>query len=355
MIRILVVDDSPLMQKIFRDMLSQNPEFLVAACASSGEEALAFLEKERVDVITMDICMPGMDGFATTRKIMESPHPTPVVIISSQWNPKEVEKTFQAMDAGAVGILPKPHMELLESGEYWPQVFQTLKGASQGRVRRLRPRKGPLNLEETPKKTDSFGPSKIKILVAGASTGGPQALGEFLFHLPGNLPVPLLVVQHITRGFDQGLAEWLDTVTLLKVLLAKEGELPKKSTVYIAPSGVHMGVASGGALIFSRDPPEHGVRPATSWLFRSAAQVYRHKVGALLFSGMGKDGALELRQLRDLGALTLAQNRETSVVWGMPGEAVRLNAAEYVGSPASMAQTLTDFFNLNYPKEDDHE
>ena len=181
MIRVLVVDDSPLMQKIFRDILSENPEFFVAACASSGEEALAFLEKERVDVITMDIFMPGMDGFATTRKIMESPHPTPVVIISSQWNPREVEKTFQAMDAGAVGILPKPRMGPLESEEYWPQVFQTLKGASQGRVQRLRPRKGPLNLEETPEKTASSSPSKIEILVAGASTGGPRHWQSFLF------------------------------------------------------------------------------------------------------------------------------------------------------------------------------
>jgi two-component system chemotaxis response regulator CheB len=355
MLRVLVVDDSPLMQKLFRDILSQNPEFSVAACASNGEEALDFLKKEQVDVITMDIFMPGMDGFTTTRKIMESSHPTPVVIISSQWNPKEVEKTFQAMDAGAVAILPKPHRELLESGEYWPQVFQTLQSAVQGKVRRLRPRKGPLNTEETSKKIVSSGFPKIRILLAGASTGGPQALGEFLFNLPGNLPVPLLVVQHITKGFDQGLADWLDTVTLLKVLLGKQGEIPKKGTVYLAPSGVHMGLDSKGALIFSQDPPEHGVRPATSWLFRSAAQVYGNKAGAILFSGMGKDGALELRLLRDLGALTFAQNRETSVVWGMPGEAVRLNAAAYVGSPASMAQTLADFFNLKSQKEDDHE
>ena len=355
MIRVLVVDDSPLMQKLFGDILGQNPEFLVVACASSGEEALDFLKKERVDVITMDIFMPGMDGFTTTRRIMESSHPTPVVIISSQWNPKEVEKTFQAMDAGAVGILPKPHMELRESGEYWPQVFQTLKSAAQEKVQRLRPRKNPLDVGQTSKKIPSSVSREIKILVAGASTGGPQALGEFLLHLRGNLPVPLLVVQHITKGFDQGFAEWLNTITPLKVLLGTKGEIPRKSTVYLAPSGVHLGIDSKGTLIFSQDPPEHGVRPATSWLFRSAAQVYGKHTGALLFSGMGKDGALELRHLRDLGALTFAQNRETSVVWGMPGEAVRLNAAEYVGSPASMAQTLADFFNLKNSKEDDHE
>ncbi len=354
MIRVLVVDDSPLMRKLFQDMLGRNPEFLVVACLSSGEEALSFLERERVDVIAMDIFMPGMDGFAATRSIMESSHPTPVIIISSQWDPREVEKTFQAMDAGALGILPKPKREALESGEYWPQVFSALTSAAQARIKRLRPRKTSGFMGEVPQKALLPDSPEIKIVAVGASTGGPQALGEFLFHLPGNLPVPLLVVQHITKGFDRGLAEWLGTRTLLKVKVAEEEEIPQKETVYFAPSGVHLGIDPKGSLIFSRDPPEHGVRPAASWLFRKVAEVYRGQAGGILFSGMGKDGALELRHLRNLGGYTFAQDQKTSVVWGMPGEAVRLDAARYVGSPTFIAHTLATILNLTSQKEDDH-
>jgi len=335
-------------------MLSKNSEFLVVACASSGEDALAFLEKERVDVITMDIFMPGMDGFATTRRIMESPYPTPVVIISSQWDPKEVEKTFQAMDAGALGILPKPKGEILESGEYWPQVFSALKSATQAKIKRLRPRKNFTEMEEIPEKTLSSESSEMKIVAVGASTGGPQALGEFLFHLPGDFPIPLLVVQHITKGFDRGMAEWLDTRTLLHVKVAEDREIPQKETAYLAPSGVHLGIDPKGTLILSKAPAEHGVRPSASWLFRQVAEVYRGQAGGILFSGMGKDGALELRHLRNLGAHTFAQDQKTSVVWGMPGEAVRLNAAKYVGSPTFIAQTLTTILHLTSQKEDDH-
>jgi len=354
MIRVLVVDDSPLMQRILRDVLSRDPEILVTACLGSGEEALAFLGKQPVDVITMDISMPGMDGFTATRKIMESPHPTPVIIISSQWEPREVEKTFRAMDAGAVAILPKPEKDLFEKDEQLFPIFRIVKSAALTKVKRLRPRLDPLQKKDPREKaapsSGTFSePSEdtlkkrfpnIKSVVVGASTGGPQALTEFLSHLPGTFSCPLLVVQHISKGFDSGLAEWLGKNSPLAVKLAEEREIPRGGTVYLAPSGVHLGMNPEGALIFSKDPPEHGVRPAASWLFRTAAKIYGGDLGAVLFSGMGRDGALELRYLRDLGALTFAQSRETSVVWGMPGEAVRLNAPEYVGSPAFIARIL---------------
>jgi len=337
-IRVLIVDDSALMRKILERILRSDPGIRVAGCASSGEEALAFLATEAVDVVTMDIHMGGMDGFEATRRIMESGAPRPVVIVSSCWDPMEVEKTFQAMDAGAVAILPKPADLASRSEEYARELLETVRTAAQSTVARLRKR----TQEPTFPTVPAARKREIRIAAIGASTGGPQALSAFLAGLPAGFPCPLLVVQHMAPGFTRGLVEWLDKVTPLTVRIAAEGDIPRNGTVSVAPEGAHMTVAPGGAIRLPDDPPEHMVRPSASRLFRSVASVYGKNAAALLFSGMGADGAEELKKLRDLGAATFAQNRETSVVWGMPGEAVRRNAAEFVDAPPVLASLLTE-------------
>ena len=338
MIRVLIVDDSALMRKILKCMLCSDPEIRVAGCACSGEEALAFLATESADVVTMDIHMDGMDGFEATRRIMESDAPRPVVIVSSCWDPMEVEKTFRAMDAGAVAILPKPAN--LSSGpeEYARELLETVRGAAQSTVARLRKRMPDFSIAKAP----AARKREIRIAALGASTGGPQALSAFLARLPAEFPCPLLVVQHMAPGFTRGLVEWLDKVTPLTVRIAAEGDIPHSGTVSVAPEGAHMTVTPGGTIRLTDDPPEHMVRPSASRLFRSVASSYGKNAAALLFSGMGTDGAEEMKRLRDLGAATFAQNRETSVVWGMPGEAVRLEAAEYVDAPPVLASMLTE-------------
>ena len=337
MIRVLVVDDSPLMCRVLGKMLESDPGIRVWGTAGSGEEALELLEKGRPDVVTMDIHMGGMDGFETTRRIMESERPLPVVIVSSCWDPLEVERTFEAMAAGAVAILPKPANMAEDGGEYEQELLRTIRAASEARVGRLRKR-----FPDPGAPLPAAGNGRVKIVAAGASTGGPQALSAFLSGLPAGFPRPVLVVQHMAQGFTRGLADWLGKITPLRVKIGAPGESLSGGTVYIAPEGMHMVLnRSGDSLRFSDNPPLHMVRPSVSVLFRSVAEVFGKDSAALLFSGMGADGAEELKQLRDLGAATFAQDRESSVVWGMPGEAVRLEGAEHVGSPSVLAAILS--------------
>ena len=341
---VLIVDDSALLRRILKQMLSKDPGLNVIGCVESGEAALQFLENTRVDVVTMDIHMPGMGGFDATRRIMESPHPVPVVIISSCWDPNEVEKTFEAMDAGAVAILPKPADISSGDDEYSAELLKTVNEAALSKVGRLRQRKRPLKSDDAPRNPLQSSERRISLVGVGASTGGPQALAEFLARLPADFPRPLLVVQHIAAGFTSGLAEWLGKVTPLPVRVAQNGQKAMNGVVHIAPDGFHMGVRQGGFLSLAKDPPEHMVRPSASVLFRSLAAAYGGAAAVILFSGMGKDGAAEMKTLRNMGAATFAQDRESSVVWGMPGEAVRLDAAEHVGSPAAIASLLLDQF-----------
>ena len=351
MINVLVVDDSPVLRRLLWRILESDPELHVAGSVDSGEAALEFLAGREVDVVTMDIHMTGMDGFETTRTIMESDRPLPVVMVSSCWDPVEVEKTFEAMGAGAVAILGKPPGTVAGSDDYSRELLRVVKEAAASRVNRLRRRGG--NATRSGERADYVNPAggrtppaadggRISIVAVGASTGGPQALAEFLAPLPEHFPRPILVVQHIAKGFTPGLVDWLGRAARLRVVMAREGERPEGGLVYVAPEGLHMGLGTGGLLTLSDDPPEHLVRPSASWLFRSVAAVHGGRAAAILFSGMGSDGAVELGQLRALGAVTFAQDRASSVVWGMPGEAVRLGAAAHVGDPSRIASILLD-------------
>jgi two-component system, chemotaxis family, protein-glutamate methylesterase/glutaminase len=187
----------------------------------------------------------------------------------------------------------------------------------------------------------SRAPAEVQVVAIGASTGGPVVLQTILSGLPKNFAVPVLIVQHMAPGFVQGFADWLAQSSGFPVHIPTAGEYPRPGHAYVAPDGVHMGVGTGGRVILRRDEPEDGLRPAVSHLFRGVAQVFGRQAVGVLLTGMGRDGAEALKLMRERGAVTIAQDKKTSVVHGMPGEAIRLDAAMYVLPSENIAAALT--------------
>ncbi len=330
MIKALVVDDSAVLRKLLCRVLTKDPDIEVVGQCNDGEQALNFVLSNPVDVVTMDIQMPVMDGFETTKRIMEE-KPVPVVVVSSCMEPDDVEKTFKAIEAGAVAVLPKPSQQNNGFDNYGEQLCKAVKDASMASVG-IPKQEEKTQLTETDCRT-------IKAVAVGASTGGPHALAEMLSAIPGNFPAPILVVQHIAAGFLEGMAQWLTKSTELKVKIAEEGESLLPGTVYLAPEGHHMEV-SNMRVRLSNEPSEHGVKPSASVLFRSLKKYIGPCSAGVLLSGMGTDGAQELKEIKDIGAPTFAQDKESSVIWGMPGEAVRLSAAWRVLPPKAIGRAL---------------
>jgi two-component system chemotaxis response regulator CheB len=177
----------------------------------------------------------------------------------------------------------------------------------------------------------------FNIIAIGASAGGPMAVKEILDHLNVHLSVPIIIVQHIDQDFTQGYADWLNLTSGVKVVIAKDGEVMEPGRAYMAPGDYHIGVKSLNSIHISKELPESGLRPSVSFLFRSIRKVYRNKVLAILLSGMGADGAYELKLLKDEGSTTIAQDALSSLIHGMPGEAIKLGAASHILSPAEIA------------------
>jgi two-component system chemotaxis response regulator CheB len=342
MIRVLIVEDSPVVQQFLRYVLSSDAAINVIGIARDGEEAVEMVKRKKPHVVTMDINMPGMNGFEATQKIMES-CPTPIIVVSASWDAREVNTSFRAIEAGAVAILAKPRggagMELEPEAR---ELIQTVKLMSEVKVVKRWSRKGnPAIDRPIQRHVVEQEPAKIEAVAIGASTGGPVPIQTILSSLPVKFPAPVLVVQHIALGFVSGFAEWLAGSSRLQVTVAVDGERIDDGHVYVAPDEFHMGVRDDRRIALSREEPENGVRPSVSHLFRSVARVYDGNSVGILLSGMGKDGAEGLKLMRDRGAITFAQDKKSCVVYGMPGEAAGLGAALYSLPPDTIAKAVT--------------
>lgn len=341
MFKVLVVEDSRVAREFIVHILNASPGIRVIGTASNGEEALEAVQRLQPDVITMDIHMPGVDGLETTRRIMET-HPTPIVIVSSSVNSHDVAMTFRATEAGALAALPLPvdsdrARELVQTVGLMAEVKVVRRWP---RIPRNKPAAQPVEAELA-----RIAPAEVRVVALGASTGGPPVLRAILAGLPGNFPVPLLIVQHMSSGFSQGFVEWLSQSSALPIRLAVHGEHILPAHVYVAPDEFQMKMKSGGRIALLRDEHENGMRPSVSCLFRSVAEVYGCHAVAGLLTGMGRDGADELKLLREKGAVTFAQDKESSVVHGMPGEAIKLDAAMFVVAPQEIVPLLTKLAN----------
>lgn len=348
-IKVLVVDDSPVAQELLVHILNSDRRMEVVGTASSGEGAIEAAELFSPSVITMDIHMAKMDGFEATRRIMEI-HPTPIVIVTGSPTAKEVSIAVRALEAGALAVVQKPRGFGGPDYEANASNFvQTVKLMSEVKVvrRRFIPPQQPeqqrgLKIELQP---------EIQLVAIGASTGGPPVLQTILSGLPENFPVPVLVVQHMAEGFIEGFVEWLGQVSNLPVHIAAHGEYILPGHVYFAPDGSQMKVGSKGRIYLSKDAVKNGLCPSVSSLFGSVAEVFGKNSMGVILTGMGKDGVKELKLMKDKGAITIAQDKESSVVFGMPGEAVDIGAALYVLSPEKIAQVLSSLLNNRMEKK----
>ena len=335
MIRVLIVEDSPVTREFLVSLLGRDRTVQVVGTARNGLEGVAEAERLRPDVILMDVYMPQMNGYEATRQIMERV-PSPIVMVSANFNRDEVAMTFEALKAGALAVVEKPggpdHPRHVETARL---LLQTVKLMAEVKVvRRWPKRKRLVAPTPPPAKSDR----KIRLIAIGASTGGPGVVAEILGGLPA-VP-PILLVQHIAPGFTAGLCEWLNRGTRLEVKLAISGESVRPGTVYLAPEGMQMGIATEGRIRLMKEPAEDGFCPSATYLFHSVAESYGQSAIGILLTGMGRDGASGLKRLSEAGGVTIVQDEETSVVFGMPAEAIRLGAAEYVLSPEQISGTI---------------
>lgn len=327
-IEVLVVDDSAVLRLLLVRVLEEDPALRVVAAVGDGAAALEYLRDRRPQVVVMDMHMPGMDGFEVTRRIMET-SPLPIVICSATQAADEAAFTFRMMEAGAVACVQKPASpEHPEFARMAADICRTVRLMSEVKVVR---RRAPLRPAPRLAAIPAAGrPAGIRVVGIGASTGGPLAIQTILGGLPADFPVPILLVQHIAPGFLPGFADWLGQTTGFRICIAGHGMEPRPGRVHVAPDDFHMAWSPDGRIVLSRAEPENGLRPSVAHLFRSLAEHAGAGALGVLLTGMGVDGAAELRQMRDSGALTIAQDRESSVVHGMPGEAIRLDAAMHI-------------------------
>ncbi|MDA0164819.1 chemotaxis-specific protein-glutamate methyltransferase CheB [Solirubrobacter ginsenosidimutans] len=337
MIRVLLAEDSAVTRAYLSYLLEDDPGIEVVGAAKDGREAVELAASLRPDVILMDVHMPNVDGYEATRQIMAST-PTPIVMATASSSQSETRGGFTALEAGALILLSKPPA-LWDEGheESAAELLRTLKLMAEVKVVR---RWNGRQVNGTHPSNRFPRPHEAKVVAIGASTGGPQAISAILAALPGTLGVPVLLVQHISDGFIDGFVEWLGTRTPMEVVVASQGEALRAGTVHVAGGGRHMTVTRDGRLNLDHGPPMNGFRPSISRLFSSVASTCGREAVGILLTGMGRDGADGLRQMRDAGGLTIAQDEASSVIFGMPGEAVRLKAACEVLPPAAIAEAL---------------
>jgi two-component system, chemotaxis family, protein-glutamate methylesterase/glutaminase len=342
-IKVLVIEDNPTKAGSLAQILGFDAEIQVVRSVRSGRAALQYLDWGAVDVILMDIETPISDGFEATRTIMET-RPLPIIICKGRRDVLGGEMPFRLMEAGAVACVEKPpELSAPEFRQSWGNLLRTVKLMSEIKVVHRWPRgRKPIDAKNSSGspaiRQKSAGP--IEFIGIGASTGGPPVLQTILAAMPTDFSSPILIVQHIAPGFLTGLCEWLGHTTGMKIHIAAHRMQAKPGHVYLAPDGLHMTVDFDGTVLLKRGELDSGVRPSVNQLFRSLAENFGPSSIGVLLTGMGKDGALELKHMRDSGATTIAQDQDTSVVHGMPGEAIAVGAASYIFPADKIAPAL---------------
>jgi two-component system chemotaxis response regulator CheB len=333
-IKVLIVDDSAFMRKVITDILSEDPMLEIIGRARNGAEAMEAVRTLSPDVVTLDIEMPGKSGIEVLKEIMDF-KPVPVVMVSSLTK-ENANVTMQALDLGAVDFVTKPSGNIsLDMQKVGDELRRKVAGASRAALFGSRRVKQPFHAREplsVPPHRD-MPRGKFEMLVVAASTGGPMALQEVISNLSRDFPLPVMVVQHMPPGFTTSFAQRLNERSNLTVVEGCDGMPVKKGRVVIAPGGYHLMVEKKGAEILCKlaeTPPVRSVRPAADVLFTSVSETIDGSVLALVLTGMGRDGLDGAKALKDRGAYIIAESKETSVIFGMPGAIIAAGLADEV-------------------------
>lgn len=360
-VRVLIVDDSALVRRILSEVLSADPTLEVVGTASDAYMAREKIKQLNPDVLTLDVEMPKMDGVTFLRNLMRL-RPMPVVMVSTLTE-HGAEVTLDALAVGAVDYLPKPKIDIAATlTDYADELRAKIRSAATARVRpytgsasangggAVAPRLGvDAVLAKSPPRRQFR--TTDRIIAIGASTGGTEAIKEVLVQLPADTP-GVVITQHIPKAFSTPFARRMDACCQMTVYEAEDGQVILPGHVYIAPGDQHLLVVRDGARYVCRldnGPPINRHKPSVDVLFRSVAQQAGRSAIGVLLTGMGKDGAVGLKEMRDAGSPTIAQDEATSVVWGMPGEAVAIGAAAEtlaLGQVAARLTALADSMDL---------
>ena len=327
MIRIVLADDSATARMNLRAIVERSGDIQVVAEAVNGLDAVDKVEAYRPDLVVMDVHMPGMDGLEATKQIMAR-IPTPIIIVSAV-RPEDVDHSLSATEAGALIALAKPGGPgTLDYDAAADQLVGMVRAMSQVMVvRRWQPKR------PDPQPVPAVSPrahAHPELIAIAASTGGPGALRQIFGSLPASLPVPIVLVQHIAAEFTQGFADWLSTNSRLPVRVAADGEAMRAGTIYVAPGDHHLTVTPDRLARLDRSPAIGGFRPSATRLFESAGAAFGPRLVAVILTGMGSDGADGLLAAHMAGAFVLAQDRASSVVYGMAHEADRRGAVDLI-------------------------
>jgi len=394
MIRVLIADDSAFMRKVLSDMFASQPDFEVAGTARNGQETVDKVRQLSPDLVTLDVNMPVMDGLEALDIIMKE-HPMPVVMLSSLTQ-KGTEQTVKALALGAVDFISKAGGSISSIDGITSEILEKCRAAAKAHARKTivasppkpvsagppmmkriqlplrqgykppestKPqepaasvntyakRNNPLlkrnaNPPAPPSKPSAvpmtdMGRGAEKLVVIGTSTGGPQALQNVITRLPGNLPCGVVIVQHMPAGFTKALADRLNTISEIAVKEAEDGESIRPGQVYIAPGNYHLRIRNGTQIVLGQDPPVGNHRPAVNVMFSSVASLGR-KLVAVIMTGMGCDGCDGMREIKEAGGYSIAQDEPTCVVYGMPKAVVDAGLADEIKPVQNIAQAIVE-------------
>jgi two-component system, chemotaxis family, protein-glutamate methylesterase/glutaminase len=347
-IRVLVVDDSVVVRRVVSDMLATDPEVEVVGTASNGRLALARLDQLNPDVVTMDVEMPEMDGLTTLRELRKTRPRLPVIMFSTLTE-RGASATLDALALGANDYVTKPSgMSSTDAAGRWllDQLLPRVKAlGSREQSKAARPMQSAQPRAAAPVTArQSSGSQHVSVVTIGVSTGGPQALAKIMPELPADFPVPILIVQHMPPLFTRLLADRLRNASRIRVCEAQPGMVVEPGVAYIAPGDWHMEVGRERgtvSLTTHQGPLENSCRPAADVLFRSVVETYGAGTLGVVLTGMGQDGLRGCERIIEAGGRVIAQDRETSVVWGMPGFVANANLAERIVPLSEMAAEIT--------------